>query len=181
MDGVILDLDLRVDEVIRVIGPAHDFAVGDAHPPGNVFDFQAVVAKQPDGQRLELGAVGDREHLQKRRNRPNSSILFEGQVRPRRDGLDLAGTLVDDQRPFRNDPAVAERLIGIEIDRVIVHRLIGRTESSDRERRQNSQTLDRQCSALSFTPAPRGCLRSSPRPGCRDATESSRNPRRRTP
>jgi hypothetical protein len=161
-----------MDAIVVILGSTHHLAIGNRDLPGEVLDRQIIFFQEIDGQRLQRIGIGDRIHLQERCNGADLSAAFEFRGGRRDLARDLAGVFVDDERRLQLDLAIAQRVfavgIDIEIERVIVHRLGSRPQPADREWRQNTQLLDRQRSALSFKPRPRGSCRSRPGPGCRD-------------
>ena len=115
--------------------------------------------QQIEGQRHQLIFIGDCKYFEERRHRPDFAGSLEFQGRRGTFALDLAGVFVDDKRGLSLDPAITQRLlrsrVGVQVERIIVHGLAGRAEAPDRKRRKDSQLLDCQSSALSFTPHPR--------------------------
>ena len=160
------------DHVVFVAGAAGDLAVGDLDRPGDIFDAQFVVSQKVDRQRHELVlfllasnlglvAFNDGVDFEERRYRADFAADLELQGERRCfDSLDFAGPFADDERVEGLEGAVAERLIlilgRVELDRVIVHRVVGRPQPRDRERRQDPELYDflRHYRAASLAPAP---------------------------
>ena len=112
-----------------------------------------MLFQQACGQRHKLVLVGDGKYFQERRDRADLSAALEFQGGRCALAPDLAA-FVDDQRRLSLELAIAQGIVGVGVgvERIIIHGLAGRAQSTDRKWRQNSQLLDRQRS-VAFVPA----------------------------
>ena len=108
-------------------------------------------------------AFDDGVDFEERRHRADFAADLEPQGERRGfDILDFAGAFANDEGLEGLERAIAERLIlirrGVEFDRVIVHRVVGRTQPCDGERRQDPELFDRSRHdrAVPFAPTPSG-------------------------
>ena len=133
------------DHIPLVLGPTGDLAVRNPHLPPDIAWAQAVGFQQVRGERHQLILAGDREYLEEWRHGPDLAIRCEGDVAGDATAADFTRPGVDDQRLRRDDAAETKHLRIIDLDRIVIERLVGRAEAPDGEGRKDSKGLDGGC------------------------------------
>ena len=132
------------DLVVGLAGAAEDLDVPDLDGPLDRVDPQPLRRQQVDRQRLEFlgGGVGHGEHLEERGQRADAAVLLLEADRLGRVARQLAGRRVDAERRAGDDPPVAERLVGPQLEVERLERDLGRPEPTDRQGWENAQLDD---------------------------------------